>query len=893
MQSFKVVFILLLINYQQLIAQNFSGGFNFALPYNDSTTQLFLPDFPKKALSDADRISAVGDKFYANNKPIRFWGVNIGSNACFPQKAIAEQVAGRLRKMGVNLVRLHHYDNPWTGTNIFAPNTTRQLNPVTLDRLEYFIAQLKANGIYVNINLNNSRTFVAADGVPFADSLPEFAKGITLFDPKLQALQHEHAMQYLTHVNPYTGKSLAQDPVTAMIELNNENTLYGMWKSYQLTTTDKGGILPVYYNKILDSLFCHFLQQKYPSQTALQTAWAPANSNTPKPQMLKNLNFEAGNTNSWVLEQHSTAVANFTTTTSNPASGSFSGALSVSQVTGTGWHIQLKQAGIVLQKDSSYELSFKARTDGANKSISVSMFLDVAPYTWYQGTYVTLTSSWQTFKVSIVAPDDIPNLRISISPEQNLGNFYFDDFSFKIPETQGLLPNENLNNCSVKRAPFGERLIYSQRRIADLVEFYIQTQKKHFDTYRNYLKNMLGVTAPISGTNALVGPADIAHSTGLDYSDDHSYWNHPAFPGTPWDPNNWYIANEPLFKNNYVEAISSIMAGLNMANKPYTVSEYNHAAPNRYRTEMVHALTAYSAFHDVDGIMWFDYVGDDANWLGDKLDGYFGLDSDHSIMSLFPSCAHAYRNGFIAEDKAPLVVDYATQWIYDQAQKDPKPRWERFYSYDHRLALQKKIHANYERPSTNLSQVANFTASNSYTTASNQTTIDISKGFLTTVSPKFVAITGDLTQAPDQTLGPMKLNSATEFGSITWISSDSTDLNRAGNSLLTLTTKIQNTGMIWSGNQTVNNNWGAAPTLNLPQKVSITLTLYADALYIYPLDEKGREGAPQLVKGVNLPSKLKQFTFELDQSKTPTMWYGLRTTKPCLLCKGISVKRTK
>lgn len=891
MKWLRFIPIFLFLHYQQVSAQNFSGGFNFVLPYNDSTTQLFLPDFPKKAITDADKIIAIGDKFYANAKPIRFWGVNIGANACFPQKSVAEQVAGRLRKMGVNLVRLHHYDNPWTGTNIFAPNTTRQLNPTTLDRLEYFIAQLKANGIYVNINLNNSRTFVTADGVPFADSLPEFAKGITLFDPKLRALQHEHAMQYLTHVNPYTGKSLAQDPVTAMIELNNENTLYGMWKSYQLTTVDKGGILPVYYNAILDSLFCHFLQQKYSSQSALSAAWSQGVSNTPNPQLMKNRDFETGNSNFWALEQHSTAIANFSINSSNPASGNYSGALNVSQVTGTGWHIQLKQSGIVLQKDSTYELTFKARTDGANKTFSISMLLDVAPYTWFGGDLFTVTSNWQTFKFSMIAYEDIPNLRISISPEQNVGTFYFDDFSMTIPQTQGLLANENLANCTVKRAPYGERFLYSPKRIADLVEFYIQTQKNHFDTYRDYLKNTLGVTAPISGTNALVGPADIAHSTGLDYSDDHSYWNHPVFPGAPWDPNNWYIENQPLFKNTYVEAITSVMAGLNMANKPYTISEYNHAAPNRFRTEMVHALTAYSSFHDVDGIMWFDYVGDDSNWLGDKLDGYFGLDSDHSIMSLFPSCAYAYRKGFVAEDTAPLSVDYSTQWIYDQAQKDPKPRWERFYSYDHRLALQKKIHSNYNKTATNLSQVSNFTPSTSYSTVNNQTTIDINKGVLTTVTPKFIAITGDLAQTANQSLGALKLNTATEFGSITWVSSDSADLSNAGNSLLTISTKQQNNGMIWANNKTVNNNWGTSPTSNAAQKVSITLTLNAEKLFFYPLNNLGKASIEKEIMGVTLPSKLKQFTFEIDQNAEQTMWYGLKATKPCVYYGNSSVKK--
>lgn len=111
-------------------------------------------------------------------------GVNIVASACFPNKALAPQIAGRLHKMGANLVRIYHYYNPWSGANgsIFDYSKgTRQLNLVTLDLLEYFIAQLKDNGIYVNINLNNSRAFQTKDGVAKADSLQEFAKGLTSY----------------------------------------------------------------------------------------------------------------------------------------------------------------------------------------------------------------------------------------------------------------------------------------------------------------------------------------------------------------------------------------------------------------------------------------------------------------------------------------------------------------------------------------------------------------------------------------------------------------------------------------------------------------------------------------------------------------------------------------
>ena len=150
-----------------------------------------------------------------------------------------------MRKMGINLVRFHHMDNPWTGNEgtIFDRNlnNTRSLDPVTLDRLHYFLAQLKRNNIYVNMNLHVSRTFKEGDGVLHADSIVDFGKAVTYFDDHLVDLQKEYAEQLLTSVNPYTGLAMVDDPVLGMVEIANENTLYGFWKDNRLQPFSAGG----------------------------------------------------------------------------------------------------------------------------------------------------------------------------------------------------------------------------------------------------------------------------------------------------------------------------------------------------------------------------------------------------------------------------------------------------------------------------------------------------------------------------------------------------------------------------------------------------------------------------------------------------------------------------
>src|SRR5512133_1038710 len=154
-------------------AQNFSYGFNFVLPPFDSTSQRFLPVFPMQPILN-DHVVTIDQAghFSVAGKPIRFFGVNIVADGAFPQRAQAFAIAGRLRKMGINLIRFHHMDNPWSQNSLFEQGSdTRHLNPVTLDRLEYFLMALKLNGIYADINLHVSRTVNSKDGIPDADSI--------------------------------------------------------------------------------------------------------------------------------------------------------------------------------------------------------------------------------------------------------------------------------------------------------------------------------------------------------------------------------------------------------------------------------------------------------------------------------------------------------------------------------------------------------------------------------------------------------------------------------------------------------------------------------------------------------------------------------------------------
>jgi hypothetical protein len=163
---------------------------------------------------------------FEDGTPVRFWGTNLVATSAFPSKQQADSVAKRLAKMGCNLIRLHHMDAPWSNPNIFGnTNNTKQLSAASLDKVDYLIAALKKNGIYIYLDLLVHRDFTAADGV--INKPPDMGgKQVGYFDKKLIELQKEYIQQLLNHKNPYTGNLYKEEPAIIGSEFINESSAF-------------------------------------------------------------------------------------------------------------------------------------------------------------------------------------------------------------------------------------------------------------------------------------------------------------------------------------------------------------------------------------------------------------------------------------------------------------------------------------------------------------------------------------------------------------------------------------------------------------------------------------------------------------------------------------------
>lgn len=160
----------------------------------------------------------------------------VGANLCFTgavptTRDRADRIVERLVRAGYNAVRLHHFDVELTGGwQAGNSGSSTALDPAALDRFDYLFSRLKANGLYVKIDLYSLRQIRRDEVFPGTIGSDEY-KLLLLVDPGARANWWAFARNLLEHVNPYTGLAYKDDPALAWIAVVNENNIGSAWLS--------------------------------------------------------------------------------------------------------------------------------------------------------------------------------------------------------------------------------------------------------------------------------------------------------------------------------------------------------------------------------------------------------------------------------------------------------------------------------------------------------------------------------------------------------------------------------------------------------------------------------------------------------------------------------------
>lgn len=200
-----------------------------------------------------------------DGEPIRFWTVQGGSLMSMKPQMM-DYWARRLAKYGVNMVRLQMSGllNQWRGS---APEEF----PQRLDSLHRLIAALKREGIYVYLGhlwWHTSTTVSEADGFPgYGDGRQ--ALGLLYVNPEARRMYLDWVDALVNAPNPYTGRPISKDPAVAVVEIQNESSLF-FW------TFRPNNIVPQTL-ALMEESFANWAAAKYGSVREALDAWGPDN----------------------------------------------------------------------------------------------------------------------------------------------------------------------------------------------------------------------------------------------------------------------------------------------------------------------------------------------------------------------------------------------------------------------------------------------------------------------------------------------------------------------------------------------------------------------------------------------------------------------------------------
>jgi len=388
-----------------------------------------------------------------------------------------------------------------------------------------------------------------------------------------------------------------------------------------------------------------------------------------------------------------------------------------------------------------------------------------------------------------------------------------------------------------------------------------------WETHRNterelttFLREELHVKALITDLNGWSDEwGTQACRAGLDYVDNHMYWDHPAFIDRPWE----------LPSRGSSGGGSAVRAGgagtglglTRLVDRPFTVTEFHFVPPNAYRAESGLLYGAFAGLQDWSGLYRFAYSGDPKETFAPAPVSFFDVVNDPETQAAEYAGVALFLRGDVSPAPHAAVIAAPESDFWRRAD-------ERVRSSAERLAWVTRIGtrvgaAGADQLALPLDAAASATVlldalrSRGWVAAANAT--DLTKGLIESETDEIRLSTADATlriatprtagvvqpAGLTQVAGPLTVATRGAFAAV-WASSlDGQPLPTSRRILLVHLTDVKNTGDRFRGrDMKVLEGWGKLPYLARAGQAEVSLVLAAGVRWtVWRLDGSGRRVA--------------------------------------------------
>lgn len=795
------------------------------------------------------RISVKDGRFVTEDgKPIRFFGSNVCYKRPFCDKDVAVLLAKRMRQLGFNVMRFHHMDY----ADIWNVAKT-EFDKDKLDRLHWFIYQMKLNGIYVNINLHVSWEYKELDKIHRKEF--KYGKGLDRFYRPFIAFQKQYAKDLLTAKNPYTGLSLAEDPCVAMVEINNENAITS------LTDRDKLAIIKGQpWETELKARWIEWLKARYQGDVErLKASWLRQSGSYTGVDMLRGVETSHEGAAPGVFEVEKLSSDAFN-------ANSF-------KVGAVSWAYQIHYIPLPLEDEGIYTVEFEARSDKPHR-VAVGLANGDVPWFNYSTEVFNFDNEWKRYQCVLSSKKLYGNTRRRLS--FNLGGTVFNNTQVRnIRMYKGIKPVQQERFANFDTMPFGAELAIPTQ-LQDWRTFLADLDYATSREMHEYLKKDLGVKALITDTQASYGGLRglVRESELSDYVDMHTYWQHPNFaPGHSWSSLHWTIKNTPMVNNQYGGVLGSL-SKWRAAGKPYTLSEVDFPAPNEHNQEMFPMITSFASFQDWDGLFQFSYVSPLTMKSQVGIGGYFAMAPQPGKMTMSALGALVFRRQLVSPSDSKVTITIPKTMIREaEAVAVVDPSISHLDGYPKDLLHAGRMETRFV-PSGDKVIVTGDTSKGGFPWKTREITWDPERegGGVYLVNAPGCRMANGYVGNRDIVLGDFSFRMSLAEGrtaAVALVSMDKPDVAKASSMLLALQGRVSFVGMVWNEERTtILNKWGKTPPI----------TEFIDCTFVLPGEKRPKVTALDAnglaIGEMSVSGKPGAWTFKTSRER-PTMWFRI------------------